>query len=176
MAGRPKRSSIGHNVVVNPNINNINVFIVTANDLQSLGAAKLVGAIPRATESPVAEPPTTTRPGESSIPPENLPGEPIAAAKLLRDLSDNHGYSLKGLMTRFKKGKTTILDRLGLLKLPLTVQAMVEQKQLRPTVALKLLRLDNATAQERFAARAVKEKMTAKQLGGLIGKARRKKK
>jgi hypothetical protein len=123
------------------------------------------------TSPSTGEPKDAVPGGGPLIPPAN----PIEAARWLRDLKSSRRCTDRALAELVGMSKTKMQSLLGLLKLAAAVQALVEQEALRPTVAMELRALTEGSAQETFAAMAIGQKLTARELASRIAHACRKK-
>lgn len=101
---------------------------------------------------------------------ENLQREdlaPIEEAQSVRDLVDALGSREKAA-EKLNKSVGWVDDKLGLLKLPPEVQAMLDEKKLNTAQAKVIQEIDGAEKQVEAAKRAHRHNMTANSLRGMV--------
>jgi ParB family chromosome partitioning protein len=96
---------------------------------------------------------------------------PIEEAEAYRMLAENFGLSHEEIAARVGKSRVTISNTLRLLKLPAAVQDHLRSGRLTAGQARPLLALDDPTAIERMAERAVEQGLSARALESLSGAA-----
>lgn len=98
---------------------------------------------------------------------ENLLREDLSAIEAARgfeSLAEKFGYSHEQIATRLGVDRTTVTNLLRLLRLPESIQAMVNSKSLSAGHARALLACASEKQQEELAARAMKEGLSVRQL------------
>lgn len=107
---------------------------------------------------------------------ENIQREDLGAievAEALDRLLQEHQYTHEMLAERLHKDRTTITNSLRLLKLPPRVRAMVVEGKLAEGHARALLGAPDPAALEHLADKAVRGKMSVRQVEGLVRAARK---
>lgn len=102
---------------------------------------------------------------------ENLQREdltPMEEARGYEGLIKEYGMTQEQVADRIGKSRPVITNSLRLLKLPGSVQELVEDRKLSLSHARALLELDDPELQERAAARAVNEGLSVKATTGLV--------
>lgn len=107
---------------------------------------------------------------------ENLLREDLSAVEVARgfeELSERFGYSHEQIAERVGVDRTTVTNALRLLKLPISIQMMVNTKSLSAGHARALLACESEKQQEELAARAMKEGLSVRQIERLAAAASR---
>jgi len=102
---------------------------------------------------------------------ENLQREnlnPIEEAGAYRSLMEMHGYTQEQLGQRVGKDRSSVANSLRLLKLPPSVQALLEGEKLSMGHARALLGLSSAVEQEALATRIVMKGMSVRETERLV--------
>ena len=97
---------------------------------------------------------------------ENLLREdlsPIETARAYQNLHDKFGYSQEEIASRLGLDRSTVANTLRLLKLPLSVQEMIESNKLSQGHARAVLACPSAEAQEKLAEHIVKHGLSVRQ-------------
>jgi ParB family chromosome partitioning protein len=94
---------------------------------------------------------------------------PIEEAEAYRRLLDDFELTQEDVATRVGKGRTTITNALRLLVLPSEIQDLLREGDLTAGQVRPLLALDREEDQLRWARKAVKERLTARQMESAVG-------
>lgn len=107
---------------------------------------------------------------------ENLLREDLSAVEVARGfeaLAETFGYSHEQIAERVGVDRTTVTNALRLLRLPISIQMMVNTKSLSAGHARALLACASEQQQEELAARAIKEGLSVRQMERLAAAASR---
>jgi ParB family chromosome partitioning protein len=130
-------------------------------------AAKLA----KLTEVPVIVKQTTTKVAFELALIENLQREdlnPIEEAEALKYLMEKYGYTQELLSQRLAKERTTLANKIRLLKLPPTIKSMIASGKLTEGHGRALLSLKNPLKMQIIASKAIKKRLSVRQIEKLI--------
>jgi ParB family chromosome partitioning protein len=97
---------------------------------------------------------------------------PIEEAEAYKRLLDDFGLTQEDVAARVGKGRSTITNALRLLVLPSEIQDLLRDGELTAGQVRPLLALDREDDQLRWARKAVKERLTARQMESAVGGAK----
>jgi ParB family chromosome partitioning protein len=97
---------------------------------------------------------------------------PIEEAEAYKRLLDDFGLTQEDVAARVGKGRSTITNALRLLVLPSEIQDLLRDGELTAGQVRPLLALDREEDQRRWARKAVKERLTARQMESAVGGAK----
>jgi ParB family transcriptional regulator, chromosome partitioning protein len=89
---------------------------------------------------------------------------PLEAARAYRSLQDRFGLSQEEIASRLGINRVTVTNTLRLLRLPPTIQRMIEQNQLTAGHARALLAIEDEPLQLRLAERAVRRGLSVRDI------------
>lgn len=89
---------------------------------------------------------------------------PLETARAYKSLQDRFGLSQEEIASRLGINRVTVTNTLRLLRLPLTIQNMIEQKQLTAGHARALLAVESEPLQLDLAERAVRRSLSVREI------------